>query len=280
MNRVFFHIHIWKTGGTSFFNICRENFGKGFHRDIMLIQDWFLSNQQLRWLLDYHYWVRCYSCHMLSGDLPYDVSGTEVIGIAFVRNPVNRFVSSYNSARGDNYQGGIAKDTNFDDFYVKALVDVVNPMWRNGQTFVLGGSGTETGLVRISERVRNGQIVLLPTERFDESCILLERLFPNDFKDCSYTRYNVSKRGEAITEYQRTAISQYMDIDFKLLTLANDYLDSTLDRLFPDPNERQQYIDNFRHRCKLKKRRQRVTYVVKYMDRSIKTLLRKMTNFT
>jgi hypothetical protein len=64
---------------------------------------------------------------MLSGDLPYDVNGTEVIGIAFVRDPVNRFISSYNFQKADSYRGGFAKGMNFNKFFVKALVDTVNP---------------------------------------------------------------------------------------------------------------------------------------------------------
>jgi hypothetical protein len=278
MKKVFFHIHIWKTGGTSFLTICRENFGKSFHRDNMLVQDWFLSAQQLRWLLEYHDWVRCYSCHMLSGELPYDTDVAKVIGVAFVRNPVDRFISSYNFQRGDKYRGGIAKDHNFDEFYKKAIVDTVNPMWRDGQTFVLGGSGTDDGMSLVSERVKNGQIILLPTERFDESCILLERLFPEDFKDCSYIRYNVSQRNEVISEHQRAAISQYMNTDFKLVTFANDYLDSTLDRLFPDLNERRQYVDDFRHRCKMKKRRKRLINLAGKMKSVIKACVKGTSN--
>ena len=246
----------------------------------MLIQDWFLSAQQLRWLLTYHNWIRCYSCHMLSENLPYDLNGMEVIGIAFIRNPVDRFVSSYNFQKADNYKGGFAQNTNFDDFLVKTLVDVVNPMWRNGQTFVLGGSGSETGLARISERLGQERIILLPIERYDESCILLERLFPDDFKDCSYIRYNVSKRAESISKHQRNAVSQYMDIDFKLLTSANDYLDSTMNRLFPDLNERQKYIDDFRYRCHLKKRRKHTIHRIKNICYAVKAGLIKRINFT
>ena len=139
MKRVFFHIHIWKTGGTTFFNMCSRNFGRDFLRDVMFIQNWFLSVEQLQWLLKYHDWIRCYSCHMLSGDLPYNYESRAVVGIAFVRNPVDRFISSYNFQRGANYRGGIAKQESFDTFIKKALIDEDNPWWRNGQTFILGG---------------------------------------------------------------------------------------------------------------------------------------------
>ena len=269
MKNVFFHIHIWKTAGTSFFNICRENFGSGFHRDKMLIQDWFLSKQQIRWIVEYHDWIRCYSCHMLSGELPFDMKETKVIGIAFVRNPVNRFVSSYNFQRGDVYRGGNAKIYDFDNFYAKALIEVDNPMWRNGQTFILGGSRTELGIDTILRRLNKGQIVLLPMERFDESCILLERLFPNDFRDCSYAPYNFSKRAVTISERQRSEISKYMALDFKLFNLANKFLDANLDRLFTNSTIRQQYIDDFLVRCKLKKRRKRITHMVVRIEKKI-----------
>ena len=145
MRRAIFHIHIWKTGGSTFLNICRKNFGKGFHRQNMLVQDWALSTKQLSWLLDYHKWLRCYSCHMLSGDLPYDMEDIEVHGLAFVRNPVDRLVSNYHYMMNPNYRGGFHKGMDFDEFYVRELDDD-NPWYRNGQTCVLGGSSTEEGL--------------------------------------------------------------------------------------------------------------------------------------
>ena len=83
---------MWKSGVTTFLNMYRDNFGKAFHRDIMLVQYWFLTTRQLRWLLSYHKWIRCYSCHMLSGELPYDVDDIEVIGISFVRDPIDRLL--------------------------------------------------------------------------------------------------------------------------------------------------------------------------------------------
>ena len=276
MQRVFFHIHIWKTGGTSFFNICSENFGKSFHRDIMLIQNWFLSVEQLRWLLDYHSWVRCYSCHMLSGDLPYNHESRQVVGIAFVRNPVNRFISSYNFQRGENYRGGIAKAHGFDEFFTNALVKEDNPWWRNGQTFILGGSGTDAGYDRIAERVDKGQLILLPMERFDECCVLLERLFPDDFKACSYKALNVSRQTQPVSDAQRDAIAAYMDTDLKLLSLANAYLDSTLAGLFEDMNERQHYLDDFRHRCESKSQQIRLAHITKKIRGTLKSTLSKL----
>jgi hypothetical protein len=217
---------------------------------------------------------------MLSGDLPYDEVNKEVIGIAFVRNPVDRFISSYNMQRSEIYRGGIAKYHDFEAFYTKAIVNTIDPFWRNGQTYILGGSGTESGLAAISERVKSGQLLLLPTERFDDACVVLEKLYPNDFRDCSYTRYNASKQNEYISEQLRAAIAQYMDIDFKLLALANEYLDSTLKRVFADISENKRYLNAFQHRCKLKKQRKRVAYAVKNIKSTLKSVLKKSAKHT
>lgn len=68
---------------------------------------------------------------------------------------------------------------NFDDFYNRALKNENSPMWRNGQTYILGDSASEAALAKIEEQVQEGRLILLVTERFEESCIVLERLFPN-----------------------------------------------------------------------------------------------------
>ena len=237
----------------------------------MLIQEWTLSTQQLNWLLEYHKWIRCYSCHMLSGDLPYDVEDTEVLGISFVRNPIDRFISSYHYMMDDNYHGGYLKGTSFDEFYARTFINVDNPLWRNGQTHIIGGNTSEEeALSQIRKRLIMGRLILLVTERFDESCIVLERLFPADFKDCSYIRYNVSPKKRIVTESQRKAVSEYTNLDTELLAIANDYLDATLDRLYPNLKERQQYLTDFRRRCQSKDRKNRVIKAAKSIERTAK----------
>lgn len=278
MKRTFFHIHIWKTGGTTFQHICKNNFGKGFKREKMLVQNWALSAKQLRVLLNSHKWIRCYSCHMLSGDLPYDVEDTEVLGLSFIRNPVDRLVSNYNYMMDSKYRGEFFKEMSFSEYYALELRKD-NPWYRNGETYVLGGRATEDGIDKIRERMQQGRLVLLVTERFDESCIVLERLFPEDFKDCSYISYNISSKKQKITDEQRKAVSKYLEFDFQLLMLANDWLDTTLDSLFPNSHTRQQYLEDFRRRCRLKKRKQGIIQAAKALDRIIKTTVKKMFRF-
>jgi hypothetical protein len=213
---------------------------------------------------------------MLSGDLPYNVEDTEVFGISFIRNPIDRFISSYHYMMADNYSGGYSKQTSFDEIYARTFVNADNPRWRNGQTHIISGNASEDkALSLIRKRLKTGRLILLVTERFDESCIVLERLFPADFKDCSYIRYNVSPKKRIVTESQRKAVSKYTNLDTELLAIANDYLDATLDRLYPNLNERQQYLNDFRKRCKLKERKNRLINAAKSIERISKRAIMK-----
>jgi hypothetical protein len=217
---------------------------------------------------------------MLSGELPYDnETGKRVVGIAFVRDPVKRFMSNYNYQRGADYLGGFAKENDLDAFISKAIVENENPMWRNGQTFILGGSHSEGGIQTIKDRAKNGHLICLPTERFDEACILLERLFPNDFKDCSYAHYNVSKQKSTVSDKQTATISEFMKLDFRLLEFANQYLDSSLKSVFKDLGEFRTYRDDFRRRCDLQKRRQRIARLTGKFERGVSLSVNKFTNY-
>ena len=66
-----------------------------------------------------------------------------------------------------------------------------------------------------------------------------------------------------------------MNLDTELLAIANDYLDATLDRLYPDLNERQQYLNDFRKRCQLKERKNRVINAAKSIERTAKRAIMK-----
>lgn len=272
LRKVFFHIHIWKTAGSTFLNICKENFGHSFHRDIMLIQEWFLSLEQINWLLDYHSWIKCYSCHMLSGDLPYNYKNADVLGISFVRDPIKRFMSSYNYMIAENYKGGFSKKISLKEFFEKTFVNNDNPWWRNGQVNIIAGNAPQNQKIpRIIELLNRKKLILLVTERFDESCILLERMFPKEFRDCSYVVSNETKKTKRQDDKNvLKEINRYVHLSTELHVLANTYLDNQLNLYFPDKNEREKYLCDFKNRCTRKIQKQRMIRFFKKCEASFK----------
>jgi hypothetical protein len=133
---------------------------------------------------------------MLSGELPYEDKKHEIIGIAFIRDPVDRIISMFRHQINPSYKGGFAKQQNFNDFINDALVKGDSPLLGNGQTNILGGSADESGLEKIEDRIKAGHLILLKSDRFDESCILLEKLFPSDFTNCAYIRLTFQKQSK------------------------------------------------------------------------------------
>ena len=232
----------------------------------MLFQDWVLTLEQLQWLLNYHPWLKCYSCHMLSGELPYEDKKHEIIGIAFIRDPVDRIISMYRHQINPNYKGGFAKQQDLNDFIDNALVKGNNRLLRNGQTNILGGSADGSGLKKIEDRINKGHLILLRTDRFDESCILLEKLFPSDFTNCAYLRYNVSKNKINISIEQKEKIKKYMYYDYRLLKIAGNYMDSSLAKYFSEKSEIYSYIEDFEKRCRVLRNNKRILDFLKLIE--------------
>jgi hypothetical protein len=206
---------------------------------------------------------------MLSGELPYEDKKHEIIGIAFIRDPVDRIISMFRHQINPSYKGGFAKQQNFNDFINDALVKGDSPLLGNGQTNILGGSADESGLEKIEDRIKAGHLILLKSDRFDESCILLEKLFPSDFTNCAYIRYNVSKTKQNVSPEQRAKIKKYMYYDFRLLKIAENYMDRSLAEYFSEKSEIDNYMKDFKKRCRVHKNKQRIYYLLKLIERKL-----------
>jgi len=269
VRRLFIHIHLWKTGGTTFFNMCRRNFGKGFRRDTMMIQDWSLTAEQVRWIIDYHSWLSCYSCHMVSSDLPYEMDGVDLRAVSFVRNPIDRYISSYHYQRSIEKVGPGSRARNFVEFYHNTLGKGDDDPYGNGQTFVLGGAKTEQSLQHVTELVEQGRLLLLVTERFDESCLLLESVFSEDFKDCSYVPLNVSEKKETIGDAERKLVERHNTLDLKLHKMANEFLDRGLESYFGSKEALHKGLSEFRKRCRKKPLMNKVGAAALYLPRQV-----------
>ncbi len=216
----YIHIHLWKTAGTTFLNICRRNFGSAFHREHCLLHEWHWSYEQMSKILSVNPWLKCYSAHMASGDYPRKINGEKILGIAFIRHPVDRLISAY------QYQGqtrdNIWTGVDFSAFYKEV---VTHDLWANGQAWIIGGSRDQSALDKIQKRIINGELIILPTERFKDACIALETLYPEDFKDCTFTSSNKSRHKYIPTAEQRSEITALMEIDINLHQLAIEFID-------------------------------------------------------
>ena len=243
------HVHVPKAGGSTLRHLMRRTFGDAFYNAASLLETKQYSRVDVREIVRCHPQYKCISDHKFSLDLPYDSSFVNVRAFSYVRDPVDRFISRYFFHRHFEEVNCIAQRMSFREFANAELVEQhVHPQTNSQIHFLTCGRSTED-LSLIENSLATGRAYLFPIERFDESCICLETLYPESFPDLSYVRTNVSKRDAKISDSERKLVLRYLKIDQPVCDLAEDFLNQTLTSAFDSVEQRQAALADFKHRC-------------------------------
>jgi hypothetical protein len=246
---IWLHVHVPKAGGSTLRQLMNRNFSPGYYNSNSLLETKQYTNYDVSEIVRCHPWVTCFSDHKLSLDLPYEHEHANVLALCYVRDPVERFISRYFFHRHFEEVNCIAQRMSFRDFAVAELEKKdVHPQ-TNSQIYFLNGGVSETDMSVIESAISTQRAFLFPIERFDESCILLEERFPDQFKDLSYVRANVSKKDAEISDDDRKFVRKHLLADFAVFEAAQKQLDQKLDETFPDQSTRAKRLADFQELC-------------------------------
>lgn len=250
--KTWLHVHVPKAGGSTLRQLMNRNFDKGFYNSESLLETKQYTKEDVSEIVRCHPWVRCMSDHKLSLDLPYSHSSADVYALSYVRDPVERFISRYFFHRHFEEVNCIAQKMSFRDFANAELVEQYAHPQTNSQIHFLtcGKSKNDISLVR--DALATGKAYLFPIERFDESCICMEKLFPESFPDLTYVRANVSKKDADVSDEERELVMRHLKPDQSVCDLADEFLEKTLNRAFASPSESAAALAKFQERCALR----------------------------
>jgi len=247
---VWLHVHVPKAGGSTLRQLFNRNFDEGYYNSVSLLESKQYTAAEVSEIVRCHPQITCISDHKFSLDLPYDCAHALVRAVAFVRDPVDRFISRYFFHRHFEEVDSIAKRTSFMEFVDIELVKEKTLAQTNSQIYFLNRGRSKTDLDLIADALDTGQAFLFPIERFDDACVCLEQLFPQVFTDLSYTAVNVSQRDQAISNRERQTVADYLKRDAPLIELAHQFLDQTIAVAFSKRAEFKRRLKRFRAVCK------------------------------
>jgi hypothetical protein len=235
--------------GSTLRQLMNRNFGEGYYNSNSLLETKQYSSSEVAEIVEAHSWVKCLSDHKLSLDLPYDLEASNILALSYVRDPVERFISRYFFHRHFEEVNCIAQQMSFRDFANAELVEQQCPKQTNSQIYFLNHGRSFTEMDVIHSAINTGKAFLFPIERFDESCICMERLFPRMFTDLSYVRANVSKRDATVSDEDREFALRYLKQDYPVWELSQQFMDKTLERVFDSTQEKDEALAEFQDRC-------------------------------
>lgn len=258
MSNKYIFIHVPKTAGSMFRHIVSQNFGTLAREDKTLFSEMKYSVEQIDRLF-YLYPFSFFSGHTFCLKSALLAQNGQLKLITFVRDPIEKALSAYFYLRNrqeTNPQHPVKK---------KSFVDMVEHVssLKHFDSFDLDSSQMDwlvgsknADILEVEEAVSNGRLLLFPTEKFDVACLLLESLFPNDFKDCSYhSRINSSSKDLEINEKDLKAAKSlpWIERDLKLHALAQKNIDALCSEYFLSSDQLNVEIKKFHERCENKK---------------------------
>lgn len=267
MHDLWFHVHVPKAGGSTLRQLMNRNFGKGYYNSVSLLESKQYTCNDVYEIAKSQPWLRCMSDHKLSLDLPYDFSEAAVHAYAFVREPVDRYISRYFYHRSADIECAAKTAADLRQFIDYELVQGhVEPHVRSQLCFLNQGRSFADMSV-VQQALATNRAFLFPVERFDEAAVCLETMFPETFRDLSYVRVNQAERTQDLDQETTELLREQLADDLPVYELACQELERCIDQCFRYREDFEIALRDFQARGAVR----RDNFNPLFLDRGLKT---------
>lgn len=248
----FIFCHIPKSAGTLFGQILERNFRKRFYPYYGLWDNRFFTKEDVDGMCKLHPQYDCLASHMFSLDLPFESTSYDFKVITFIRNPVERALSLYTySFRLAKLNSGYQPPASIEEFFNSIIEKRDDDRFCNAQyRFLCGENQTVEGLEKIKSLSESGNLFIAPVERFEDACLLLEKMYPQHFSNNAFgRRSNASAKPIQVPPELSCLLKENNLLDTKLLNIAKQLFDESFNKYFKSTSELHLAREKFEKRC-------------------------------
>lgn len=219
----FVHIHIPKTGGTTFNSVLERNLKDRYDpfQGRWIAHFPKLTARQVKDYAETQPGIIASSSHKFSLDLPYSDCRRPIIPIALIRNPIDRFLSFYFHVRFRPWSKHIAKELFLDNFIDYVIKNMSGDFVDSHLLYLLPNENEENYL-KVADMVEREILHLIPTSHMQRGLCKLRSEFPLFFEDIRFNIENKSTRDQEVTDAHREKIGSICPpYCWRLLKLAH-----------------------------------------------------------
>gem|GEM_PF-5222486 len=248
----FIFCHIPKSAGTLFGQILERNFRKKFYPYYGLWDNRFFTKEDVDGMCKLHPQYDCLASHMFSLDLPFESNNYDFKGITFIRNPVERALSLYTySFRLAKLNSGYQPPASIEEFFISIIEKRDDARFCNAQyRFLFGENQGGQGLEKIKSLSKSGKLFIAPVERFEDACLLLEKMYPQHFSNNAFgRRSNASAKSIQVPPELSCLLEDNNLLDTELLNISKQLFDESFNQYFKSTSELHLAREKFEKRC-------------------------------
>tara|TARA_B100000676_G_C18065783_1_gene840883 strand:+ start:75 stop:1046 length:972 start_codon:yes stop_codon:yes gene_type:complete len=270
---VYLHAQLARAGGGTIIPMLSRNMPGMLDSCMLPIPERHFSKSQIADVIRYHPDRRWFSSHLFSLDMPFDLPNNNVLCLTLIREPAARIVSCYDSMMEEfDCTFPEVDGISLEEFVKRFVIDreqstakTLITSYLTDHPRYLAGPGVFDPLSRIKEVMEQKKLLIFPVDEIEKTFVTLERWFPEDFPDASFSwsTNSARKKTALVPVGVRNNIRDALPDECEMHRLSHEFLSEKIADLFDSKTDLNKAILDFRRRCRQRQHAQRWHYRIR-----------------